>query len=538
MLRTVPDTIILQSGVILSGTESIILRTNPEKKMKATASPGDTLFILFGASGDLSWRLVVPALFNLFLDGHLPHRFQLLAVDRLDSNAAAITEHLYKGVAGNSRRGTPQPEDWASFSSMIRYIMVDANDADGYTRLATALDTQDTKWSGKAGRVFYLATPPSLFRPIATGLGAAGLSQDRDRVRLVVEKPLGNDLESFHEINDALCRIFEERQLFRIDHFLGKETVQNILAMRFANPIFEPIWNRRYVDHVAITAAETLGVEKRGGYYERAGALRDMVQNHLLQLLCLVAMEPPVAYDADDIRDKKVDVLRSLRPIPRDAVDMYAARGQYAEGWIHGEKLPRYRDEPGVAAHSDTETYAALKLYVDNWRWQDVPFYLRTGKRMTANVTEISIRFRDVPHRAFPASTGLNTQPTRLVIQINPEQGIVLKFMAKQPGSPLRLSPVDMRFSYRDAFQADSPAAYETLLGDVMLGDATLFMRADQVEAAWKILMPVLDVWAENPASDFPNYAAGSWGPESGDLLVAKDSNSWLMPTLANNKAG
>ena len=275
------------------------------------------------------------------------------------------------------------------------------------------------------------------------------------------------------------------------------------------------------------------GVEKRGGYYEHAGALRDMVQNHLFQLLCLVAMEPPVAYDADDIRGRKVDVLHALRPIPHDAVNSVAARGQYAEGCIQGVKLPAYRNEPGVDPHSNTETYAALKLYVDNWRWQGVPFYLRTGKRLTANVWEISIRFRDVPHRSFPASVGLNAQPTRLVIQMNPEQGIVLKFMAKEPGPGLRLRPVDMRFSYQEAFQMDIPAAYETLLWDVMVGDATLFMRADQVEAAWKLLMPVLDVWAENPATDFPNYAAGSWGPESADLLLASDGHSWLTPTLA-----
>lgn len=502
--------------------------------MKLTTNAADTLFVLFGASGDLSWRLVVPALFNLYLDGHLPRRFQLLAVDRLDSSDSEIAGHLQKGATENSRRGAPKPDDWNAFAAMIRYIKVDVTGADGFNMLAKALDTQEAQWGGKADRVFYLATPPALFRPIAIGLGAANLAQDRVHVRLVVEKPLGNDLESFHEINDELRRVFEERQLFRIDHYLGKETVQNILAMRFANSIFEPIWNRSYVDHIAITASETLGVEKRGGYYEHAGALRDMVQNHLLQLLCLVAMEPPVAYDADDIRDKKVDVLHSLRPISRDTVDMFAARGQYAEGWIHGAKLPQYRDEPGVATHSNTETYAALKLYVDNWRWQDVPFYLRTGKRMMADVTEISIRFRDVPHRAFPASVGLNAQPTRLVIQINPEQGIVLKFMAKEPGLPLRLSPVDMRFRYKDAFQAESPAAYETLLRDVMIGDATLFMRSDQVGAAWKLLMPVLDVWAENPATDFPNYAAGSWGPESGDMLVARDGNSWLTPTLAN----
>lgn len=500
--------------------------------MKAATALSDTLFVLFGASGDLAWRQVVPALFNLFLDKHLPERFHLLAVDRSDSGDAALAEHYLKGITENSRRGTPPPDAWQAFSSMIRHIKIDVSDPEDFKKLGKALEACETEWGSKAERVFYLATPSSLFEQIALGLCAAGLSQDRDRVRMVVEKPLGNDLDSFHQINDALCRVFEERQLFRIDHFLGKETVQNILAMRFANPIFEPIWNRRYVDHVTITVAETLGVEKRGGYYEHAGALRDMVQNHLMQLLCLVAMEPPVAYDADDIRDKKVDVLHALRPIPRDAVDSFAARGQYAEGWIHGENLHAYRDEPDVDPHSNTETYAALKLYVDNWRWQDVPFYLRTGKRLTTDVSEISIRFRNVPHRAFPASAGLNAQPTRLVIQISPDQGIVLKFMAKEPGSHLRLRPVDMRFSYKEAFQVDIPAAYETLLWDVMVGDATLFMRTDQVEAAWQLLMPIIDVWAENPAADFPNYTAGTWGPESADLLVARDGNSWLTPTI------
>ncbi|MGE5758348.1 MAG: glucose-6-phosphate dehydrogenase [Sideroxydans sp.] len=502
--------------------------------MKTSTVPSDTLFVLFGAGGDLSWRMVVPALFNLFLDGHLPQQFLLLAIDRSGKDDATLAEHYYKGITGHSRRGEPTAEAWQAFTSMIRCVKLDAADPEGYETLAKALDEQEAKWGSKSNRVFYLATPPSLFERIALGLAAAGLSQDRDRVRLVVEKPLGNDLKSFHEINDALCRVFEERQLFRIDHFLGKETVQNILAMRFANPIFEPIWNRRYVDHVTITVTETLGVEKRGGYYEHAGALRDMVQNHLLQLLCLVAMEPPVAYDADDIRGRKVDVLHAVRPIPQDAVDSFAARGQYAEGWIRGEKLPAYRNEPGVDPQSNTETYAALKLYVDNWRWQDVPFYLRTGKRLTADVSEISIRFRNVPHQAFPASAGLNAQPTRLVIQMSPDQGIVLKFMAKEPGSHLRLRPVDMRFSYKEAFQVDIPAAYETLLRDVMVGDATLFMRSDQVEAAWKLLMPILDVWAENPAADFPNYVAGTWGPESADLLVARDGNSWLTPTVAN----
>ena len=500
--------------------------------MKVLITPSDTLFVLFGAGGDLSWRLVVPALFNLYLDGHLPERFVLMAVDRSDTTDDLLAEHYLKGITAHSRRGAPPQAAWRSFAAKIQHYKLDVTDAEGYKQLSEMLNACEANWGSKAERVFYLATPPTLFEPIALGLGAAGLSQDREHVRLVVEKPLGNDLDSFHRINDALCRVFEERQLFRIDHFLGKETVQNILAMRFANPIFEPIWDRRYVDHVTITAAETLGVEKRGGYYEHAGALRDMVQNHLMQLLCLVAMEPPVAYDAEDIRNKKMDVLRALRPIPADAVDRFAVRGQYGAGWIHGQEFPAYRNEPDVSPQSNTETYAALKLYVDNWRWQDVPFYLRTGKRMAASVTEISIRFRDVPHHAFPASAGLNTQPTRLVIQINPEQGIVLKFMAKEPGSQLRLRPVDMRFCYKDAFQVDIPAAYETLLWDVMIGDATLFMRTDQVDAAWKLLMPVIDAWANNTATDLPNYVAGTWGPESAEQLVARDGNSWLAPTL------
>jgi glucose-6-phosphate 1-dehydrogenase len=504
--------------------------------MKAITPLNDTLFVLFGASGDLAWRLVVPALFDLFLDGYLPAKFQLLAVDRSDKSEADVALHFLKGISLNSRRGAPTDDKWQIFAGMIRHLKLNITSEEDFQKLSDMLLTTEKEWVSRATRIFYLATPSSLFEPIATRLGAASLSQDRSHVRLVVEKPLGNDIESFHQINNALCRIFDENQLFRIDHFLGKETVQNILAMRFANPIFEPIWNRHYVDHVVITVAETLGVEKRGAYYEQSGALRDMVQNHLLQLLCLVAMEPPVVYDADDVRGKKVDVLHAVRPIPLNAIDQFAARGQYAEGWIKGEKLTDYRSEVNVNPHSNTETYAALKLYVDNWRWQDVPFYLRTGKGMAAKVSEISIRFRDVPHHAFPASAGLNSQPTRFIIQLYPEQGIILKFMAKEPGAQLRLRPVDMRFSYNEAFQTETPAAYETLLRDVMLGDATLFMRADQVEAAWQLVTPILEMWANNPASDFPNYTAGSWGPESADQLVARDGNSWLTPTLVKKK--
>jgi glucose-6-phosphate 1-dehydrogenase len=500
--------------------------------MKTSTDLHDTQFILFGAGGDLSWRLIVPALFDLFMNGRLPKRFMLLGVGRADTDADALANRYLQGVTLHSRSGAPAEEAWQKFTGMIRYVRLDIRDPAGFTHLGEVLASTDQEWDCKTDRVFYLATPPALFEPVVCGLGTAGLAEEREHVRIVVEKPLGHDLDSFREINRVLCRFFSEQQIFRIDHFLGKETVQNILAMRFANPIFEPIWNRRYVDHVTITVSETLGVEKRGGYYENAGALRDMVQNHLLQLLCLVAMEPPVAYEADDIRNRKVDVLHALRPITNETVSDHAARGQYDEGWIHGTHMARYRDEPDVDRHSNTETFAALKLYVDNWRWQDVPFYLRTGKRLSATVSEISIRFHDVPHHAFPASAGLNTQPVRLVIQIQPEQGIVLKFMAKEPGSELRLRPVDMRFSYKEAFQIDTPAAYETLLWDVMIGDATLFMRADQVEAAWEFLMPILEIWRDNPAPDFPNYAAGSWGPETAESLIAKDGNNWLTPTL------
>jgi len=490
----------------------------------------DTLFALFGAGGDLSRRLIVPALFNLYLDGQLPPRFRLLGIDRQDSDATALAESFRQGVVDFSRRGAAAADVWANFAAMIDYQRMDLTDPAAYTALGKRLSAVTVP---AAEHIFYMATPPSLFAPIARGLGAAGLARDPSRSRIVIEKPLGHDLQSFREINAVLGERFSEQQLYRIDHFLGKETVQNILAMRFANPIFEPIWDRRYIDHVVVTVAETLGVEHRGAFYERAGALRDMVQNHLMQLLCLVAMEPPVAYDADNIRGRKMDVLSALRPITREQVPQSAARGQYAAGWINGVQVPAYRDEPDVAPQSNTETYAAVKLFVDNWRWQDVPFYMRTGKRLTAAVWEISIRFRDVPHRAFPASAGLNTQPVRLVIQMQPEQGIVLKFMAKEPGSALRLRPVDMRFCYREAFNMPSPEAYETLLHDVMTGDATLFMRADQVEAAWQVLMPVLESWADNPPNDFPNYAAGTWGPESAEALVAADGNSWLTPTLS-----
>lgn len=499
--------------------------------------PHSAQFVLFGAMGDLAWRLIGPALFNLYLDKQLPPQFSLLGIDRT-INVEDFRARWRDGVSQFSRRGAPSDTDWQAFAERIAAHAMDLNDSSHYSVLKNKLNSNVDKAADKAdAQVFYLAIPPSLFSAVADGLASAGLNRDRSRTRIVVEKPLGDSLAAFQEIDRTLRAHFEEGQIYRMDHFLGKETVQNILAMRFANPIFEPIWNRRYIDHVAITVAEDIGVGHRAGYYEHAGALRDMVQNHLLQIMCLVAMEPPVAYDADDVRNKKLDVLRACRPIPADKVSAFAVRGQYGKGWIEGEAVSAYREEENIDANSNVETYAAVKLLVDNWRWQDVPFYLRTGKRMAAAVSEISIRFRDIPHNAFPAATGLNSQPVRLVIQMQPEQGIILKFMAKEPGSPLRLRPVNMRFSYSEAFNKPIPGAYETLLRDVLLGDATLFMRSDQVEAAWTLLMPVLDAWAANPAPDFPNYPAGSWGPEAAERLVAADGSAWLTPSQAASHA-
>jgi glucose-6-phosphate 1-dehydrogenase len=374
-----------------------------------------------------------------------------------------------------------------------------------------------------------MATPPSLFGEIPSFLNYAGLAADPERSRIVIEKPIGYDLESALALNRTLASGFQESQIFRIDHYLGKETVQNNLAFRFANPLFEPIWNRRYVDYVTITVAEEVGVEHRGGYYDGAGALRDMVQNHILQLLCLVAMEPMVSFDADEIRNKKVDVLHAVRPIHPDEVHQYAVRGQYGRAVTGGNKLRGYREEEGVPADSVTETFVALKLLLDNWRWQGVPFYLRTGKRLPRQVSEVSIQFRAVPHQSFPAEASLSWQPSRLVMSIQPDEGIVLGFQAKYPGPQMQLRPVEMRFNYRESFAAPSPDAYETLLWDLMKNDATLFMRADQVEAAWRLLMPILEVWNATPPSDFPNYAVGTWGPEDTQGLL-EQGHRWPLP--------
>jgi glucose-6-phosphate 1-dehydrogenase len=498
--------------------------------MKTNDRLEPTVFVIFGGGGDLAWRKLVPALFDLSQDRSMPPDFSIIAVDRVNSSDEKLRSRLRDGVNQFSRFGKAAATTWNQFAKRIHYQKGDFKKLETYAALGSQCTKLEKEWGGKAHRIFYMATPPSMFGEIPKYLGKAGLARDREWARIIIEKPIGYDLESARALNAVLAASFDESQIFRIDHYLGKETVQNILAFRFANPLFEPIWNRRYIDYVTITVAEAVGVEHRGGYYDHAGALRDMVQNHLMQLLCLVAMEPMVSFQADEIRNKKVDVLHAARPIHRDAVAECAVRGQYGPGKSDGKKMPGYREEEGVAPDSQTETFVALKLYIDNWRWQDVPFYLRTGKRLPRQASEISIQFRAVPHRSFPPEASLAWQPSRLVMSIQPDEGIVLTFQAKYPGPVMQLRPVDMRFRYRESFDAPSPDAYETLLWDVMKNDATLFMRNDQVEAAWQLIMPVLEAWETTQPSDFPNYPAGSWGPESVQGLLAQQEHRWPQP--------
>ncbi len=498
--------------------------------MSHPRGPDSTIVVIFGGAGDLTWRKLVPALYSLYLDNWLPDRFKVFGLDIRRMSNQQFRGHLRKGVDKFSRRGKVSPSKWKEFASKFVFLTADFSDPTAYSALAERLAAQEEEWNLKANHIFYQATPPETVKTIVGQLGQAGLSKDREHARIVLEKPFGHDLASARALNQMVLKVFEESQIYRIDHYLGKETVQNILAFRFANALFEPIWDRRYIDHVQITVGEQVGVEHRGAYYEHAGALRDMVQNHLMQVLCLIAMEPPVSFDADEIRNKKLDVLRAIRPIPQDQVHRLAARGQYAAGWIDGQHVPAYRDEPGVAPDSDTETFAAVKLLVDNWRWQDVPFYLRTGKRMGSRVSQACIRFRPVPHQSFPPAVVEDWQPNGLAILIQPGEGIVLEFQAKQPGLRVRLRPVEMRFCYEDAFKVASPEAYETLLLDVALGDATLFMRADQIQAAWSVVNPILEAWSGNPPPDFPNYESGTWGPEESEALIAADGRRWLLP--------
>jgi glucose-6-phosphate 1-dehydrogenase len=491
---------------------------------------GDEPFalIIFGASGDLARRKLMPALWNLYAARTLPEPFTILGVSRTEISDPEFRTRVREAVTEFSRTKPPSEQVWERFASSLFYLSGDPKDTELYPRLKATLEEHERRRGGPPNRLFYCSTPPSVYGDIVQHLGSSGLARaEGGWTRIIIEKPFGRDYASARHLNELLAQSFSEDQVYRIDHYLGKETVQNILVFRFANQIFEPLWNRIHVNHVQLTVAEDLGVESRGAYYEEAGALRDMVQNHLLQLLCLIAMEPPVTFDAAPVRDEKHKVMEAIRPIDPAKVDEIAVRGHYTSGFINGRPVPGYREEKGVAPTSRTETSVALKLCVDNWRWAGVPFFIRTGKRLPKRASEIVIRFHRTPHMIFRRSPA-GVEPNTLVIRIQPDEGISLTLTAKSPGPDLKLSPVTMDFRYGEVFGGQTPEAYERLILDAIHGDATLYARADWVEQAWSILQPILDAWAAGgePAS----YEAGSWGPPEADAFIKRDGASWHTP--------
>jgi glucose-6-phosphate 1-dehydrogenase len=490
--------------------------------------PGDpAAIVIFGATGDLTRRKLLPALANLRGTGLLPERVAVIGVGRRPLDDAAF---LAETDAALERFGDgPLRAAWSSLREQVRYVAGELHDPETYRRLGAALEDAARTDGTNGNALFYLAVPPGTFGEVVERLGEAGLTREQDGWRrVVVEKPFGRDLESARALDATVRRALHERQIFRIDHYLGKETVQNILVFRFANGIFEPIWNRRYVDHVQLTVAEELGVEGRGAFYETAGALRDVMQNHVLQLLALVAMEPPASLAAEAVRDERVKVLEAIRPMAPERVLRDAVRGQYAEGTVAGVRVPGYRAEPNVSPRSAVETYAALRLEVENWRWAGVPFYLRTGKRLAGRSSEVVIHFRRPPLLLFQQEGVGEIGPNRLHIHVQPDESIRLEVKAKVPGGTIQLADVALEFDYHSLGPDPAATGYERLLYDVLVGDATLFQRADVVDASWRVAGPILDVWGSLPPRDFPNYAAGTWGPREADELLARDGRRWV----------
>ncbi len=503
---------------------------NPfRESARSTRRPEPFVLLLFGGRGDLAKRKIVPAIARLFQAGHLPPSFALVGVGREPGSDEEYRSVLQPSVAaalggGGSRSAVD------AFLAATHWCPGDQPDLPA--RLAKQLAVIDAQHGTCGNRIFYLATPPSAFPSVIDQLGLLRKLEEQSKGfrRIIIEKPFGRDLATARALNQKLLTAFSESEVYRIDHYLGKETVQNVLVLRFANAIFEPLWNRRYIDHVQITVAETLGVEGRGAYYEEAGALRDMIQNHLLQLLCLVAMEPPAMLDAEAIRDERRKVLRAIRPFKPEDVDARVVRAQYGQGSIGAHTVPGYREEPGVDRASRTDTFAALRIDVDNWRWAGVPFYLRTGKRMPKKVSEVAILFKNIPHRLFGDDAMASFDTNVLALRIQPDEGIAMRITSKAPSYDLRLRPVKMDFQYGAQFGGALPEAYERLLLDSMLGDPTLFIRGDIAEEAWRVVMPILDRWAEQRANPLPTYPSGSFGPIEAEELLAKDGREWRSP--------
>ena len=517
------------AATIAAEAAATIAKSSPGRR------PAPVTMVIFGAAGDLTKRLVVPALYNLVRGGKLPEGFALIGIDRNDETTEAWCGNLTNMIqafarAGGGERQAFDEEAWSWLINRMHYMRGDFTQAETYGRLEKLLAEQH----GTANVLFYLAVADRFFGPIIEQLGRAGVARQSEKAwrRVIVEKPFGHDFASAEALNAQILKVLSEDQIYRIDHFLGKETVQNILVLRFANGIFEPLWSRDHIDHVQITAAETVGVEARGRFYEKTGALRDMVPNHLFQLLAMIAMEPPISFDADTVRGKKTELFQAIHPIsPENAV-----RGQYGAGVVLGKNVRDYRHEPDVAPNSGTETYVALKLGIDNWRWAGVPFYLRTGKYLPARTTEIAVQFRQAPYALFRDTPVEQLPQNILMLRIQPDEGLSLSFSAKRPGADIEIDGVEMDFAYRDYFAPLASVGYETLIYDCLIGDATLFQRADTVEVGWGAVQGLLDAWARTPTTDFPNYAAGSAGPGAADRLLARDKRTWLP--IANHTHG
>ncbi len=494
--------------------------------------PESCALVIFGASGDLTKRKLLPALYTLAVERALPASFAIVGYGRHPGTDASFREEMREACEKFARHRPLDPQVWEPFARGLFYQQGSYESPADYAALKARLDAIDLERGIPKNRIFYLATPPSTFPVAIAHLGAAGLvdtSASPPFTRVIIEKPFGTDLESARALNREVLSVLSEAEVYRIDHYLGKETVQNLMVLRFANGLFEPLWNSRYVDHVQITGAESLGIEGRGGYFEQAGILRDMVQNHLFQVLAITAMEPPVTMHADDLRDEKVKVLKALRPIPEGRFDEFVVRGQYRAGTVAGKRLPSYRDEPGVAKDSQRETYVALKILIDNWRWAGVPFYLRSAKAMPKKVTEVALVFREAPLRLFGERKMPQGSANVLAIRIQPDEGVSLRFGAKVPGTALDIQPVNMEFRYGTSFGAEPPEAYERLLLDCIVGDQALFTRGDEVEASWKWISRIHQFWA-GTSSSVASYEAGTWGPEEADRLLLRDGHAWRRP--------